>query len=245
MPRRAREPSVTGYMHIIVKGNGGQILFEEPQDFRFFLTKMKYSCYDTGVKLCAYCLMDNHVHLLTYSDINNLSLFMKKLCVSYSEYFNKKHKRTGHLFQDRFKSEPINNEEYLLTAFRYILLNPQKAGICKASEYKWSSYMLYDFPPNFMELDLLYNLIGKKKEYEEYISSDNNDECMEFSSEKHTDDWAITEIRKWLGINSGTEIQNFEKKKRNSAIHTLKVHGLSIRQIERLTGINRNVIQRA
>ena len=120
MPRSARIMSRTGYMHVIERGIGKQVLFESADDFKFYLDRLKKYCLETGVKVCCYCLMNNHVHLLLHGNLNSLSLTMKKIGVSYSWYYNKKYSHVGHLFQDRYISEPVENEVYFLTVFRYI-----------------------------------------------------------------------------------------------------------------------------
>jgi hypothetical protein len=169
---------------------------------------------------------------------------MKKIGVSYSGYYNKKYERVGHLFQDRYISEPIETEKYLLTVFRYILQNPQKAGICHAADYRWSSYRLYDNSPKFIDLSLIKTLIGDSTHYERFIADINADECMEYDT-KHDDEWAKAVIKDCLKISTGTALQSYGAKERNAALLKLKEYGLSIRQIERLTGINRNIVQRA
>lgn len=244
MPRTARKMSSTGYMHVIAKGNGGQILFEGPEDYCRYLLLLQKQCLETGVKIGAFCLMENHVHLLTYSDGDSLMHMMRKLGVSYAEYFNHKYERTGHLFNNRYKSEPIEDDRYLVTVFRYILLNPQKAGVHKASDYTWSSYKLYDNPPDFMNLDLIRDLVGDFNDYKKFIENENNDKCLDCNLYFHSDNWAIKEIRSRFGVSSCTELQSYDKKARDDAIGVLKKSGLSVRQIERLTGLNRGIIQR-
>ena len=121
MPRCARRFGESGYMHLIVRGIGRQLLFEDASDYRHYLKKLECYCLETEVKVCAFCLMDNHVHLLVKGDAESIVLLMKKIGVSYSWYYNKKYDRVGHLFQDRYRSEPVEDDRYLLTAFRYIL----------------------------------------------------------------------------------------------------------------------------
>ncbi|MBQ3849619.1 MAG: transposase, partial [Clostridia bacterium] len=104
MSRQARRLSETGYFHVIVRGIGKQLLFEHDDDYRYYLMLLERYISQLSVSVCAYCLMENHVHLLLKDSKNELSLFMKKMGVSYSSYFNKKYDRTGHLFQDRFFS---------------------------------------------------------------------------------------------------------------------------------------------
>ncbi len=245
MPRRARSISASGYVHLIVRGIGKQLLFEDAHDYRYYLDKLKLYCMDTGVRVCAYCLMDNHVHLLVKGEASSIVLLMKKIGVSYSWYYNKKYDRVGHLFQDRYKSEPIENETYLLTAFRYILKNPQKAGICSADQYPWNSYRYYDEPLPFMDLSTIKNLLGNSRQYKEFIEQSDEDQGLEYHEVRHSDDWAKEEIKICLGISSGTVLQSYNKKERDLALVKLKERGLMARQISRLTGIGRSIVQNA
>ena len=106
MPRQARSPGSSGFFHVIIRGNAKQLIFEEDDDRRFFLNRMmKYSA-ETGVAICAYCLMENHVHLLLRDNSNALAQFMKKLNGSYARFFNWKYERTGHLFKTGIKASP-------------------------------------------------------------------------------------------------------------------------------------------
>lgn len=245
MARQARQKSGSGYMHLIVRGIGKQVLFEEREDYLYYLSILERFCRDTGVKVCAYCLMENHVHLLVHDEAGKTPLLMKKLGVSYSYYFNKKYVRTGHLFQDRYLSEAVEDEAYLLVVFRYILNNPRKAGVCPADRYEWSSYNLYDDPAAFVDTALFRELIGDRKRYRRFIAGDNDDACLEYDAPKRDDEWAKNVIHKQLASESGTELQSCGRRERNEALRKLKEEGLSVRQIERLTGINRGIIQRA
>lgn len=245
MPRQARKLSESGYMHLIVRGIGKQIMFEEEADYKRFLSVLERVCGETEVRLCAYCLMENHVHLLAKDLKNSIPLFMKKLGISYAQYFNRKYQRTGHLLQDRYLSEAVEDDEYLLTVFRYILNNPKKAGICDARNYPWNSYAQYELPSPFMDLSLIRSLLGEQAKYEAFIDAANDDMCLEFEKPEHDDRWAQEVLRKSLGVDSGTILQNYERAQRNEALQKLKTKGLTIRQIERLTGINRNIVQKA
>ena len=244
MARKPRRMSASGYMHIIVRGVWKQILFEDNMDYRHFLDKLEQYSLETEVKICAYCLMENHVHLLAHGLLPSISLLMKKIGVSYSEYYNKRYDRVGHLFQDRYISEPVETERYLTTVFRYILQNPQKAGICSTADYPWSSYLSYRTPPGFMDLSVIKTLIGDWVQYEDFMNAVGKDECLEYDSER-SDDWAITRLKECLNVPTGTVLRTYRKTERDAALVKLKECGLSVRQIERLTGINRNVIQRA
>lgn len=243
MTRKQRIYSYSGFMHIIERGIGQQLLFEDSQDYSYYISLMEKYSKETAVKINAYCLMDNHVHILIYDSTGAISKMMQKIGVSYANYFNTKYDRVGHLFQDRFKSEIITSERYLVCVFRYILNNPKAAGICPASEYPWSSYHLYEDETSFVDTSCFTGVIGNRKSLLEYLNCrDETDfEYMEFN-DKHDDSWAKKQIGLVLGITSGTDLQSYERKERNEAIRKLKSNGLSVRQIARLTGIGRGVV---
>lgn len=244
MPRQPRQLGETGYLHLIVRGNAKQVLFEDEQDYRFFLRILEKFCLETLVKVCAYCLMENHVHLLAHDEKQHTPLLMKKLCVTYAIYYNRRYERSGHLFQDRYLSENIGDDAYFLTAARYILNNPYKAGICEASRYPWSSYAQYDSPAPFVEVTLLHEMLGGWAQYVDFIAMPNNDLCLEYDTNRRDDAWAMDVIHKCLGVESGTALLAYERSERDEALRKLKDRGLTVRQIERLTGINRGIIQR-
>lgn len=243
MPRHARNKSASGYMHIIVRGIGKQLLFEDEYDYKYYLKKLEQYCTDTEVYVCAYCLMDNHVHLLVKGESEAIALLMKKIGVSYSWYYNKKYDRVGHLFQDRYKSEAIENEKYLLSAFRYVLKNPEKAGICGSAQYPWNSFWFYDKPLSYMDLSVVRETLGNFNQYRKFIEQEDDEQCLEYSEARFGDVRAKELMAECLGISSGTVLQNYDRKERDAALIKLKECGLTIRQIERLTGIGRGVIQ--
>jgi REP element-mobilizing transposase RayT len=189
--------------------------------------------------------MENHVHLIVYDPEHHVSRFMQMLGMTYAGYFNWKYQRTGPLFDGRFKSVPIESENYLLTAFRYVLNNPRKAGICSAAEYPWNSYSRFGNPNSFVDTSIFLDLLGSKEEYEMFISAEYDDDYPELEGIRRDDSWALQVIRETLNVPGGTALQSFDGKARDDALRLLKKKGLSIRQIERLTGINRNAIQRA
>ncbi len=245
MPRTAREQGKTGYYHIITRGNAKQILFEDNKDYSFYIYLISKFSREMGIAINAYCLMDNHVHLLVYDPVFNISQMMKKIDVTYAKYYNEKYERVGHLFQGRFLSEEIDNESYLLTAFRYILQNPEKAGVAIASEYKWSSYRYYDTINSFVNTSVFTALIGDWKKYTTFISLQNSDKCMEFDTLSNDDEWALTVLRNTISVSSGTALQKLSKHERDKCIRKLRDKGLTITQIARFTGLNRNTVSQA
>ena len=99
---------------MIAKGSGGQNLFEGPYDYQAFLEFLSKACEKGGVRVIAYCLMSNHVHLLLEDAEDHLGEVMKSVLTSYAQRFNKSSDHVGHVFQQRFKSQPIENGDYLL-----------------------------------------------------------------------------------------------------------------------------------
>ena len=245
MPRTARIQGVSGYYHIIGRGIGKQILFEEETDYLFFLSTLDKYLKEESFQIIAYCLMENHFHLLLKID-SGMDRIMKKILTRYAFYYNSKYERTGHLFQDRYTSVPVENEIYLLSAVRYIHNNPAKAGICPADQYRWSSWRSYTGWKGIVETDLVLELLGGAQAFRDFSTLEDDTEHLEFREKRRLNDQSAQEIiRNKLQLPSGTQLQEMDRESRDAALRMLKKEGLSIRQIERLTGINRGIITRA
>jgi REP element-mobilizing transposase RayT len=144
MSRQRRKLSSSQIYHIMLRGNSGRDIFIDDEDRHRFINILTNKKKDNEFVIYAYCLMDNHIHLLLKENKDNISHIMKRIGTAYAVYFNKKYQQNGHLFQDRFKSEVIEGELYLLAVIRYIHNNPFKARLVKLPEdYKWSSYSEY------------------------------------------------------------------------------------------------------
>lgn len=244
MPREARK--LGKFNHVIIRGIGKQILFEDDYDRRMYLGLLRKYRDETDITILAYCLMDNHVHLLLEDNDYSLPVFMKKLGVSYAAYFNNKYERTGHLFQDRYKSEIVDNDRYLFNVYRYILKNPEKAGIASCKCYPWNSFHEFGTRNGITDTRFLESIIGDYNAFLLYMCCENDEnQYMEYEHKKRDDSHAIETIKTTLNINNIVAIQNMKKSERDFALSVLKKRGLSIRQIERLTGINRGVVMRA
>jgi len=139
----ARKPriEIPGYYHVINRGVEQRVVFEEAVDYERFEALMCFYAKSYGVTIHNYCLMGNHYHLLLEISTENLSKYMRQLNMNYAIYFNKKHHRSGHLWQGRFKSWYVTDEAYLYTLMGYIEQNPLKAGIVQdLAAYPYSSY---------------------------------------------------------------------------------------------------------
>ena len=131
MPRRPRL-DFAGFHHVVNRGVARGEIYLCREDRETFLNILCKSCDDYKVNVHDYCLMDNHYHLLIETTQENLSLFMRQINSNYAIYFNKKYKRVGHLWQGRYKSWYVFDEDYLYKLFRYIEHNPIKAKMTQA-----------------------------------------------------------------------------------------------------------------
>ncbi len=162
MPRTKRVVSESGFYHVTMRGAGRRNIFEDDTDRYEFLKRLR-AMVDDGVKLHAWCLMDNHVHLLINTGKHCISEPLHKLCTSYALSFNGRHAHIGSVFQGRFASFPINADAHLIEVVRYIHLNPKDIGITDPREYKWSSYREYLGEEGLCDTSLVCELLGVSK----------------------------------------------------------------------------------
>ena len=244
MARIARQNGESGYYHIMMRGIDRQDIFFEEEDYARFLETVRRFQDELKLELGAYCLMTNHIHMLVRVE-GGPGEFVKKIASSYVYYFNHKYDRIGHLFQERYNSEPVDTDAYLLTVTRYIMRNPEKAGICKAADYPWSSWKEIRFR-DICNMEMVIELVGGEDELEAYIGVDNDDSCLDIVNRGLiTDAEAKQILQKIAGVENPLEVAGFPKAERNRLLVNLKEAGLSVRQISRLSGINRNTVQRA
>ena len=142
MPRRARLILPETPLHIIQRGNNRSVCFHAEEDFLFYLDWLARAAHDTGCAIHAYCLMSNHVHLLiSAATPNSPGDLMKMLGQRYVQYVNRTYRRSGTLWEGRFRSCLLQEEGYLLECYRYIELNPVRAAMVEhPAHYRWSSY---------------------------------------------------------------------------------------------------------
>jgi putative transposase len=144
LPRKPRLDTRNGVYHVMAKGNNGCLLFRQLEDFSKFMHLLHDSREKDPHILLSYCLMPNHIHLLIETTDTSLSKIMHRLLLRYSLYFNKRYVRSGHLFQNRFKTKPCKQGNYLLQLLVYIHDNPRKAGLVdEHTTYYYSSERIY------------------------------------------------------------------------------------------------------
>ena len=218
-----------------------------------------------------YCLMGNHVHLLLKTGSEPLSHLMKRICVRYAAFFKWKYHRTGHLFQDRFRSEPVEDAAYLLAVYRYITLNPVKAGLCeKPGVYPWCGVTLQNIrdgsfcraqrgrffchiedgteglssmrpAANSFELAPLPVALTREEIWE-YICTD-VPEIHPFA-ERVLDGEAKDLLLRYADLQNPLDVARLPRSEQIILFNSLREEGVSIQQIARLTGIAKTNIAR-
>lgn len=144
LPIRRRQKSSTDIYHVIVKGINKELIFNQQREKIYFKSIILKYLKKYQIEIYCYCIMSNHAHFIIRADLPILSLFMANVLSEYALYYNFKHHRNGHVFQNRFRSECIEDERYFWACLRYIHMNPVKAKMVKSSErYKYSSMKEY------------------------------------------------------------------------------------------------------
>lgn len=246
MPRHARELSNSGIYHIILRGINRQTIFNDDEDYQRFINTLKKYKTVSGYTLYAYCLMNNHIHILLRVGQEKLETILKRIAGSYVYWYNFKYNRIGHLFQDRFKSEPVDSDEYFLTVLRYIHQNPIKARICERLEdYRYSSYIDYLNNRNdFTCIDFAYSILGRN-DFFEFNNEINDDKCLDAEEKRRlTDKDGMELLQQMLKGKPVEVIVEFEEKDKAALISRMKTEGLSIRQISRLTGVSIGIVRK-
>ena len=141
MPRKARLEVEAGIRHVYARGNDRQAIFRSDRDHETYLDLLALSTTEREWRCLAYCLMPNHVHLLIETTQPNLGSGMRDLQGRYVQTFNRRHSRTGHLFQGRYGMVPVTTDAQLWMTAAYIAANPVRAGLCARPEkWPWSSH---------------------------------------------------------------------------------------------------------
>jgi len=257
MPRHAREKSKSRIYHVIWRGANRQEIFHEEEDCMFFLDRLERVKKKAGISVYAWCLMSNHIHLLVREGNESLSITMKRLGVSYVGFYNWKYQTIGHLFQDRFKSEKVENDSYLLTVVRYIHQNPVKAGMVDhVDEWKWSSCLGYyneeGNPKYLLDREFILRLfstdttiaLNRFKEFNEKVT---HDQCLDdYVKKRLTDDEARKIIKKLLGATEIAQVKSLPREPKNNILRQVKrIDGISQRQIARILGVSPNLVFKA
>jgi putative transposase len=252
MPRQARRKSGSGVYHVIVRGVNKQTIFEEDQDKVKYLEIVKRYKEISKYQIYSYCLMDNHIHLLIKeSPEETISTAIKRISSSYVYWYNMKYDRCGHLFQERFKSENVETRAYFLTVLRYIHQNPVKAGLATNTfECQWTSINEYVNGANMVDIDLGLKLFSSDRKaaielFSTFMNEHNDDHCLDESDRVRMTDNEVIKYLGQIGVPNVTTLQQMEKERRDATLAEFKkIKGVTVRQLSRITGVSKSVIDR-
>ena len=222
MSRSPRNINKTPFFYIMVQGLNKSYIFNKEIDIIYYINKIKELEQILDVNVIAYCIMNNHAHLLIHTNNTQiLSKFMQRLNTKYAKYYNRKYDRVGYLFRDRYKSEGIYTEKQFYSCMNYIYNNPVKAGIClKREDYKFSNYLenRQYMPDNIQTEDIFID-----------VDNETNDEI----------------IKNYINVNN-INIENLLKNKHELSIIVkyLRHFNVSYRSMEKILNISRETLRK-
>ncbi len=248
MARQPRQKSETGIYHVMLKGIDERNIFMEEGDRKKFVMQMLQAREKSGFALLAYCLMDNHVHLLL-EEKEDIGTAVKRITVGYVLWHNNKYGRSGHLFRNRFLSEAVENDAYLMTVARYIHQNPVKARLVKEARfYDWSSYgqyiEAYLGKANHIDTEHIMNYFDTRREFEEFMNTWQDDKCLGYQRTMRLTDAKLAAVirEKYTDI----PLAQLGGEKQNDLIKDIyNNEATSIRQLSRILGVGKGIIERA
>lgn len=250
MARTARKKSESGYYHIVLRGINKQDIFYDDQDREVFLSRLKLVKEQSDYKLLAFCLMGNHVHLLIKEGKEAIGKIMRRILSGYVYWYNSKYERIGNLFQDRFKSESIEDDAYLLCCVRYILQNPLKANLYgDIWKCKWSSAgLLLEEKSSFVDAELIKKMLPNKKDLKKFMEGHEEYQFIEWVPKLRLTDeklsGKIAEILKSRNIESIYDLLKISKEEKKGILKTImNIDGATALQVSRLTGISYSFVK--
>lgn len=239
MGRKARKISSTGIYHIMLRGNNREQVFLSGRDTNVFLAILEQQKIKHNMKMYGFCLMPNHVHLAVKEpEAGLISKFMHGLETAFTKWYNIEHEKCGHVFQGRFKSEPVETIEYLANLIRYIHNNPVKAHMCNhPGQFSASSYLLYfTDDPGIIDRDDVFEIISK----EDFAAFHNKEldaeqlKFMEMEDEfqpRVVNDKALETIKTLSDCENGMRLLGLGMDKIREVFLACRKRGLSYRQI--------------
>jgi putative transposase len=259
LARQARSKSELGIYHVMLRGNERKSIFLDEEDKNRFVEIMLQKKEVAGSHLYAYCIMDNHVHMVIRELENGqpLETLMKRIGVTYALYFNKKYKRVGHVFQDRFRSEIIEDESYLLSVIRFVHKNPVQSEMVQGLNYSWSSYHWYiGFKKNLPLLAEMEDVLGQfsqdrriaVKRFVEFHQEEETRAFLDVSEDSGNGENAENILESFLQSHNRTKEDLNRSENRAIAAELIEIlvrkSGISGREVAEITGINREKVRK-
>lgn len=239
----------------MIRGINKQDIFLDEQDKYKFKKELKRTKEKYKYNLYSYCLMPNHVHLELKDNDECVDKIMQGIQISYSKYFNKKYERVGHLFQNRYLSRIVESENDIINLQRYIHQNPEKAGICKTEQYKWSSYKEYQYNNGITDKESIMSFFGKDRE----IALENFRNYNKYDKKLYTEDWRfyyemsnklsdeelVDIIKDVIKEENVYKILQYNKQIRDKQLKRIvNIKGVTNSQLARVLGIDRKILSR-
>lgn len=250
MPRQARQPAESGIYHVMLRGVNRDALFLEDEDCQRFLFALFQAKQASGCLVLAYCLMPNHVHLVLEQGNEAIGISVKRLGVRYAGWFNRKYGRVGHLFQDRFRSQPVEDDAYFITLLRYVWNNPVAAGlVTRPEEFRWSSRRLLDTTSNLVDGARLRQLLPQGDLAD--LTREPEPTLIELGREvrpgrrpAHSTDDVAELLERACGARTPHEFGRLPAVVQHRAIRELRTRSVSYDQIAQAVGLSRATVQR-
>lgn len=216
MPRSPRVHYNGALYHVIVRGNNKAFIFEKDEDKASYKHIIKNYKKKYFFLVYAYCIMDNHAHLLIEIKDIQLSKIMQGIQQVYTQWYNKEYERTGHVFEQRYKAILCDRENYFLELIKYIHQNPIKANITKTLSYKWSSYMEYLGHPDLADIsNVLLQFSDNKQEaiikYQEFMEIPDLQDNIQYAIETESIDKPMEKAEPLLNISREKYLDGVKK----------------------------------
>lgn len=245
MARQPRRQSETGVHHVMLRGVNRDAIFLEDDDFEHFLQALQDTKAISGCAVLAYCLMTNHVHLVLRMDGEPIGVVMKRLGVRYAGWFNRKYERVGHVFQDRFRSEPVEDDTYLTALLPYLWNNPVVVGLAtRPEDYRWSSRRWLGRPTPLLDHDLLRQLAEVDLVELADAQAADGVQIGLLPPSRHTAAEAVELLHAATGARTPAEFAVLALDDQRRAVRELRTRSLSYSLIARIVGRPKSTVVR-
>ena len=249
MPRSARKPSATGIFHVVQRGLDQQVIFRDDEDRRKYLSILRDCRELCGFELYAYCLLDDHIHLLLRLGDTSLESVFKRVGCRFVYWYNLRHRRSGPLFQGRFLSEPVEDELFFLSVLRYIHQQPVRAGLTASPEnYRWSSYFSYaGWPDGMTDVSFALSLFPDRASLLSCLNEPSEDRILDAAPSVRTgrtEEEARALMTSLCGSGGPADFRQLPRAMQSACLRQLSGQGVSLRQLAALTGYSHTTVAR-
>nr|WP_300145037.1 transposase [Propionicimonas sp.] len=245
MARRARQRAESGIYHVMLRGVNRDAVFLEDDDYDRFLQCLAAVREPSGCRILAYCLMPNHVHLVLRTVDEPVGAVVQRVAVRYVGWFNRKYERVGHLFQERFKSLPVEDDAYLVALVRYVWNNPVQAGLATCpDEYRWSSRRILGTGLSLVDEDHLMKLVPDGALDGPVTVVPRWEPEPTGRRPRHTDAEVVELLGRCCGVTGREGFVSLDTAAQAAAVRALRMRSVSYAQIAEVTGLSASRVRR-